>query len=76
MTRRNAHRPNRRELFRSTLRYLALGGISLTSAGLIARGVAPPAGGGCRQSPSCAGCGAIARCELPRALAAKRRIQR
>ena len=71
-----AKRQSRREMFRSTLRYLALGGISLASAGLIARGVASSAAGGCRRSASCGDCEAIARCRLPQALAAKKRNER
>jgi hypothetical protein len=68
--------PSRREMFRTALRYLALGGISLTSAGLIARGAASPAQGGCRWSPSCGDCAAIAHCNLPQALTARRRHER
>jgi len=71
-----AKRQSRREMFRSTLRHLALGGISLASAGLIARGAAPPAKGGCRRSPACGNCAAIAHCKLPRALAARKDNQR
>lgn len=67
-----ARRQNRREMFRSTLRYLALGGISLGSAGLIARAVTSPAQGGCRRWPSCRDCAALAQCTLPQASAAKR----
>lgn len=63
---------SRREMFRSTLRYLALGGISLTSAGLIARGVASSAAGGCLWSSSCGDCAAIAHCNLPQALGVKK----
>ena len=66
----------RREMFRSCLRYLALGGVSLVSAGLIGRGTASPATDGCCRSPYCGDCGAIAGCELPQALAAKRPNQR
>ena len=65
--------PSRREVFRTALRYLALGGISLMSAGLIARGAASPAQGGCRWSPSCATCPMpTAHCRLPQALAARK----
>jgi hypothetical protein len=64
--------PSRREMFRSGLRYLALGGISLMSAGLIARGAASSAQGGCRWSPSCGDCPAITCCKLPQALAVRR----
>ncbi len=70
-----AKRQNRREMFRSTLRYLALGGISLTSAGLIARGVGASAEG-CRRRLSCGGCAAIVHCNLPQALAMKRRSEK
>ena len=68
--------PSRREMFRSAIRYLALGGISLASAGLIARGAASPTQGGCRWSPSCGDCEAITQCNLPQALAARRRHER
>ena len=71
-----AKRQSRREMLRSTLRYLALGGISLASAGLIARGAASPAQGGCRRSPSCGNCAAITYCKLPQALAARKRNER
>ena len=71
-----AKRQSRREMFRSTLRYLALGGISLASARLISRGAASRAEGGCRRSASCVNCAAIGRCKLPRALAAKKRNER
>jgi hypothetical protein len=71
-----AKRPSRREILRSTLRYLGLGGICLGSAGLIARGAASPDQGGCRWSPSCGDCAALADCTLPRALAAKGHSER
>ena len=75
MSHTSAQQPSRREMVRSALRYLALGGISLTSAGLIARSVASSAAGGCPRSP-CGDCAAIDHCNLPQALAAKRDDQR
>jgi len=64
--------PSRREMFRSAVRCLALGGISLMSAGLIARGAASPVQGGCRRSPSCGDCTAVTHCKLPQASAVRR----
>jgi len=62
---------SRREMFRSTARYLALGGISLLSAGLIAKGTTSSAGGRCRRSFDCRNCAAVAYCQLPPALSAR-----
>lgn len=66
-------RHSRREVFRDMLRYLALGAISVMSVGLIARGNAKPAGGKCPLQLGCAKCAGLARCELPRARAARER---
>ncbi|NQU21399.1 MAG: hypothetical protein HQ567_08960 [Candidatus Nealsonbacteria bacterium] len=72
MNRPDNQRPNRRELFRSVARYVALGGISLASVGLIWRGRS----GRCRRLPCCRECELLARCELPEAAAAKKRGSR
>lgn len=63
---------DRREMFWTSVRYLALGGIGLLSAGLIAPGSGPPGRGRCGQPVSCGDCRAIARCTLPAARAARR----
>ncbi len=67
---------NRREMFRSCLRYLALGGISWVSARLISRGAGSPAADGYCWSQTCGDCAAVAGCELPQAQAAKRTSER
>jgi hypothetical protein len=76
MNHRTTQQQSRRELLRSTLRYLALGAVSLASAGLVSRGAVSSGEGGCRWSPSCGDCAAIARCRLPQALALKMRSER
>jgi hypothetical protein len=63
---------NRRELCRDTLRYLAAGGIALFSAGLIVKGAGRSAKGRCAKSLACRDCAALAGCDLPAALSAKR----
>jgi hypothetical protein len=75
---------NRRELVRSGLRYLALGGVSLLWAGLAIRGSLAPcpsslapgpwpliSGGRCPRQLPCAQCAALPQCRLSPALAAK-----
>ena len=72
---------NRREMFRSALRYLAFGGIGLLSAGLIFRQdrsstrteVACPL---FRPPLGCGNCTALAGCKLPAAAAARKDIMR
>jgi len=65
---------NRLELLRSTARYLALGGLSLVSAGLIVRGGGSSAAA-CGRRCGCRGCPALAHCQLACA-AARREAQR
>ena len=60
---------NRREMFRTSARWLALGGIGLLSGGLIVRGSGKTAE--CRQSASCHDCATLARCTLPPAMTAR-----
>jgi len=55
---------NRREMCRSALRYLALGGITVLSAGLIVRRTASSAPASCRRSLSCRECAAFDHCRL------------
>jgi hypothetical protein len=61
----------RRELCASLIRYAALGGITLWSAGLIRGG-----GKTCRQSIACGQCAKLADCALPQAAAARENINR
>ena len=64
---------SRREVLRSSLRYLALGGIWVVSAALIAREPAMPGQRRCRRPFSCRDCAALAECKLPRAAVAGNR---
>ena len=68
---------DRREMFRTSARYLALGGIALISGGLIARTAGSPTRcGQLAQLASCSECAAMAGCTLAPALAAKRSSKR
>ena len=70
-TETNEQRPNRREMVRSGLRYLALGGIAVFSAGLLLRDALAPGANRCRRSPCCRGCAVLADCRLPQAATAR-----
>lgn len=59
---------NRREAFRTTARWLALLGLG-TGAVMGGRGSLRA---GCAGLSPCGGCGELARCSLPRAIAARR----
>ena len=67
---------SRREMFRSSARYMALGGLALLSAGLLARPRGSPARSRCRRAVACRRCAALANCRLPQALLAKKASKR
>ncbi len=67
---------SRRQMFRRCLRYAALGGLALLSAGVLARGTDSRRKGPCARPLPCGGCPALARCRLPQALSAKRQRER
>ena len=56
---------------REAIRYGALGGIVLLSAGLIVRGRQARESADCPQNPGCHGCAALAECGLPQAVKAR-----
>jgi hypothetical protein len=58
------NRCTRRELFSSSVRYVALGGLTLLSAGLVLR----QGRAACPRLPDCRGCAALDRCSLPEAV--------
>ena len=66
MNQPHEQRQTRRELCASVIRYAALGGITLWSAGLVRRG-----GKSCRQAIACGQCAKLDGCTLPQAAAAK-----
>ena len=76
MKHRDDHEASRREMLRSGVRYLALTGVSLLSAGLLVRASGPTAADRCSRSPACGNCRALATCRRPQALAAKKRKAR
>ena len=61
---------NRREMCRTALRWTALGGIAMLSAGLI--GKRAGGGAGCRRADACRQCGLLAECRLPQAQEARK----
>ena len=65
-------RQSRREMFRSSVRYLALGGVSLVCGRLILKVAESPAEESCRRPLACRDCAALAECRLAEALAAKK----
>jgi hypothetical protein len=65
-------RSTRRELLASSVRYVALGGLTLLSAGLVMRRGNPI----CPRLPDCRDCAALDRCGLPEAVAARRSARR
>lgn len=71
MTNPDQQQQSRREMLRSGVRYLALAGVSLLSAGLLVRGRGGSASDRCPRSAPCRHCGALAKCRRPQALAAK-----
>jgi hypothetical protein len=64
----NESQTTRREMCRTTLRCLALGGIAVLSGTLVERA----ASAGCRRAVSCRDCAALGKCDLPQALDTKR----
>jgi hypothetical protein len=68
----NEPQTTRREMCRTTLRCLALGGITVLSGVLVGRTMS----GGCRRQVSCRDCAALGDCGLPQALEAKRKERR
>jgi hypothetical protein len=61
----------RREMCRTALRCLALGGVGLLSAALVGRSSAE----GCPRQAPCRDCAALAACRLPQALETRHRDQ-
>ena len=71
MNQPDSQRANRREMLRSAARYLALGGISVVSAGMIWRSRIAADGAQCRRQSGCRECKLLGRCDLPQAIKAK-----
>jgi hypothetical protein len=65
----NEQRRSRRELFAGVIRWAALAGVTLLSAGLLRRGAG--SGRPCRQIIACAGCAKLADCTWLEAAAAR-----
>jgi hypothetical protein len=61
---------NRREMCRNGLRWLALGGITVLSAGLVHQGAGA---GDCQRATACGDCSQRDGCQLPQARAARKR---
>jgi hypothetical protein len=57
----------RREMCRSLVRYLAIGGMGIVWAGLCIRSARNSTGKCCTQSPLCGGCTLLEQCNLPQA---------
>jgi electron transport complex protein RnfB len=65
-------RQTRRELCTSAIRYLALGGVTLLTGGLVYRGARARGRAPCPPAAGCEGCAALAECTQPQAAAARR----
>ncbi len=65
-------RPTRRELCTSAIRWLALGGVTLLTGGLIYRGARTRGKMAGPPATACEGCAALAECMQPQAAAARR----
>jgi hypothetical protein len=63
MTRREESSANRRQWLVGSLRYAAVAGISLLSAGLLIRGSGKAAGERCGQADDCGNCWARRNCK-------------
>ena len=72
MTERTGEKPSRRETLRDIVRYLALAGLAGTAGALAARRRPAPQKETCARRLACARCPLLARCRLPRAVAARR----
>jgi len=71
---RFGHVRSRRELFAAACRYAALGLLTAGAAGILAKRRRLLRQGKCIDSGSCMGCEILARCDLPRALSAKKSL--
>ena len=64
MDSRPEHQQSRRQMFRSSLRYAALGGLALLSGDLLLRGVGTPPRSRCNRTTSCDHCPLLSKCSF------------